>query len=653
MTKKIKKNSTSKANAGKPDLKNRRNSGNSFALIAIVIITFFCFSGALKNELTNWDDQQYIIDNPLIKSLSGENVIEIFSNNIMGNYHPLAILSFAIDYNLYHLSPKGFHATSIIIHLLNVILVFTFFRLLTGQVIVAFLTALLFGIHPMHVESVAWVSERKDVLYTLFYMAALCTYMFFINQQKRKWLFYALTFMFFIFSLLSKGQAVTLPVVLLLIDYLLKRKFDKKILFEKIPFFILSLAMGIVAITAQKESGAITEIPLFPIFDRILFASYAFLDYLLKLLLPLNLSAFYPYPIKVQSLYPVIFYASPLILLVLVVLFFRFIKKYKELVFGIAFFIVNIILLLQLLPVGGSIMSERYTYLSYIGLFFVIGNLFSQMWYSSSRKILKFKYFFAFILISYLFFLGFSTINRVKIWKNSETLWTDVIKKNPAAVIAYGNRGSYYQKQGRLDLAMKDFNEALRLKPDHPETLINRSDIYRINGQYDLSIADCNKALAAKNNYSGAYMNRGIAYCIVGRYDEAFSDFGKVISQDPKNANVYCNRGNLYDMKGFIDSAISDYSMAIKLQPEYAEAFYNRGKSFLRKLDYTSAISDFTSALKFNQKYIDAYFFRSQAYKAVNDFNNALQDALTAQQLGKAIDENYIKELQNILINKP
>ena len=647
MTNKIKKNNTSKA--VKPDLKNNRISGNSFSLIALVIITFFCFSGALKNELTNWDDQQYIIDNPLVKSLSGENIIEIFSNNIMGNYHPLAVLSFAIDYNLFQLNPKGFHATSILIHLLNVILIFIFFRLLTGQVIVAFLTAMLFGIHPMHVESVAWVSERKDVLYTFFYLAALCTYIFFIKKQKRKWLFYGLTFLFFAFSLLSKGQAVTFPVVLLLIDYLIKRKFDKKILFEKIPFFIVSIAMGIVAITAQKESGAITEIPLFPLFDRILFASYAFLDYMLKLLLPVNLSAFYPYPIKVQSLYPLIFYASPLILLVLVVLFFRFIKNYREYVFGLAFFIVNIILLLQLLPVGGSIMSERYTYLSYTGLFFVVGNAFSKVWHSPSQKISKYKYFFAFILTIYIFFLGYSTINRIKIWKNSETLWTDVIKKNPAAVIAYGNRGSYYQKQGKLDLAMRDFNEALRLKPDHPETLINRSDIYRINGQYNLSIADCNKALEAKNNYSGAYMNRGIAYCIVGRYDEAFSDFGKVISQDPKNANVYCNRGNLYDIKGFIDSAISDYSMAIKLQPEYAEAFYNRGKSFLRKQDYLSAINDFTSALNYNQKYIDAYFFRSQAFKAINDFAKALQDALTAQQLGKAIDENYIRELQNIL----
>ena len=501
MTKKIEKNSKAKTKAGKPDLKNRGNSGNSFAFIALVIITFFCFSGALKNELTNWDDQQYIIDNPLIKSLSGENIIEIFSNNIMGNYHPLAILSFAIDYNLYHLSPKGYHATSIIIHLLNVILVFAFFRLLTGQVMVAFLTALLFGIHPMHVESVAWVSERKDVLYTFFYMAALCTYIFFINQQKRKWLYYVLTFIFFTFSLLSKGQAVTLPVVLLLIDYLIKRKLEKKILFEKIPFFILSLSMGIVAITAQKESGAITEIPLFPLFDRFLFASYAFLDYILKSLLPLNLSAFYPYPIKVQNLYPIIFYASPLILLSLISLFFRILKKYKKIVFGLAFFIVNIILLLQLLPVGGSIMSERYTYLSYIGVFFVVGNAFSKVWNSPSRKISKFKYLFAFILTLYIFFLGYSTINRIKIWKNSETLWTDVIKKNPTAVIAYGNRGSYYQKQGKLDLAMSDFNEALRLKPDHPETLINRSDIYRINGQYDLSIADCNKALATKNNY--------------------------------------------------------------------------------------------------------------------------------------------------------
>ena len=314
--------------------------------------------------------------------------------------------------------------------------------------------------------------------------------------------------------------------------------------------------------------------------------------------------------------------------------------------FGFTFFMVNLVLLLQLLPVGGSIMSERYTYLSYVGLFFIVGDSFAKTWYSKVKKYSDFKYIYAIVLFIFTVFLFYNTQLRIKTWKNSETLWTDVLKKNPAAIIAYSNRGSYYQKQGRLDLAMQDFNDALRLKPDHVEALINRSDVYRVNGQYDLSIADCNKAISVNKKFTGAYMNRGIAYCIVGRYEEAFSDFDKVISIDPKNANVYCNRGNLFDMKSQLDSALANYSKAISLKPEYAEALYNRGKTFLKKKEYYSAINDFNLALQYNSNYVDVYYFRSLAYNGAGDFSHALEDALTTKQSGKPIDENYILDLQ-------
>jgi tetratricopeptide (TPR) repeat protein len=377
------------------------------------------------------------------------------------------------------------------------------------------------------------------------------------------------------------------------------------------------------------------------------------LIYMLKGIIPYKLSAYYPYPVLTPgSSYPVIYYLSPLILLGILFLIFKLSwKKNKTIVFGLAFFIVNIFLLLQLLPVGGSMMSERYTYLCYIGLFFIIGNSFSKMWDSSNKKISSYKYLFAFILVIYSTYLAYGTVQRNKVWKNSEVLWTNVIKQYPEAVIAYGNRGSYYQKANMIDIALADFNEALRLKPDHPETLINRSDVYRIKGMYKESIEDCNKALAAKKDFPGAYMNRGIAYCIVGRYDDAFADFGKVIAQDKNNSNVYCNRGNLYDMKMMFDSAISDYNNAIRLKPDYAEAFYNRGKTYMRKQNYSQAIDDFTKAIKFNSTYGEAYLFRSESYRTLKDYPKALDDIRTAQQMGKPVDPNYVKDLENLTMS--
>jgi hypothetical protein len=287
-------------------------SGKAFYLAAAaVIITYICFSNALKNDFTNWDDPGYVIDNALVKSLSFDNLKAIFSTYVMGNYHPVAILSLAIDFYFHQLDPHGFHATSVILHLINVLLVFLFVQKLSNRLIAAFIAAVLFGIHPMHVESVSWVAERKDLLYVLFYMASIIAYTLFIKKEKNKTVYYAASIALFILSLLSKGQAVTLPVILLLIDYYSSRTFDKKVFLEKIPFFAISIVMGVVAVLAQKESGAIADMPNHAWYDRIFFASYSFINYIWKMILPLNLSAYYPYPVKQGNFYPSFFYAAP------------------------------------------------------------------------------------------------------------------------------------------------------------------------------------------------------------------------------------------------------------------------------------------------------------------------------------------------------
>lgn len=640
-------------NQGKTQSKSNSAKALIYFAVAAVVITYFCFSNAIKNDFTNWDDPGYVIDNALVKSLSFDNIKAIFSTYVMGNYHPLAVLSLAIDFHFHELDPHGFHATSVFLHLINVLLVFLFVYLFSRQVTIAFITALLFGIHPMHVESVSWVAERKDLLYLLFYMASLIAYILFVKKEKRKNLFYVASILLFIFSLLSKAQAVTLPVVLLLIDYYFHRKFDKNVILEKAPFFVLSIVMGIVAVLAQKESGAIADMPTHAWYDRIFFASFSFINYIWKMVLPLNLSAYYPYPVKQGDLYPAVFYIAPIIALAVASLLLVFYRSRKFIVFGIGFYLVNIFLLLQLLPVGGSMMSERYTYLCYIGLFFIVGKSFDDVWNGVNQKPAKYKYLFAAALLVYTGYIGYKTIERNKVWNASDLLWTDVIRQHPEVVIAHNNRGSYYQKKEKLDLALKDFNEALRLKPDYPEALINRSDIHRVQGRNDLAIADCNKAIEVDKNYSGAYMNRGIALCIIGKYDEAFRDFETVIIKDPKNANVYCNRGNLYDMRGELDSALADYSMAISLNANYPDAYYNRAKTYLRKQEYDKSLTDFNMAVQLKTKNPDVYFFRSEAHKAKGNYAAALQDVATAKQMGKLIDEAYMNELKNLAGIKP
>jgi tetratricopeptide (TPR) repeat protein len=636
-----KKNIPPKKAAGKPLPLSPKPVINTYIYLGIAVLaTLICFSNAFKNDFTNWDDVSYVTENNLVKSLSWANIKDIFSNlSVMGNYHPLAIVSLAIDYHFNKLNAQGFHTTSIIIHLLNVALVFFFVQLLTKKPLIAFITALLFGIHPMHVESVAWVAERKDVLYVFFYMASLIAYVKYIKSPTKNIVLVCLSFLLFGFSLLSKAQAVTLPVVLLLIDYFAGRKIEMKAILEKIPFFLLALVMGYIAVLAQKKTGAIQDIPKNPLFERILYASHSLLNYGWKLIYPGSLSAYYPYPTAPSLIY----YIAPFVAIGLVVLVIKYYKN-RALVLGTGFFIVNIFLLLQLLPVGGAMMAERYSYLCSIGLFFIASK--SVVDLLENKKYDSYKYIIMAAMVGYGGYLANATYQRNKIWKNSEVLWKDVIRQHKDVPIAYNDLGSYFQKHEQLDSALVNFNEAIRLQSSFPEALVNRSDIFRVKGNYTQAIADCDSALAADKNYTQAHMNRGIAYCHVNKYDEALKDFSYVASKNSSDPSLYRNRGNLYDMSGKLDSAISDYSMAIQLDPESADAYFSRARSYVKMKKYKEALADLTVFDQINPDNKDLYIYRVQVYKEMGNYTAALQDAMTAKKLGVQVNEDYISDLK-------
>ncbi len=280
-----------------------------------------------------------------------------------------------------------------------------------------------------------------------FYMASLIAYLFYIKSSRYKILFIVLTFILFAFSTLSKAQAVTLPVILLLIDYFLGRKFEIKTILEKIPFFLFAAVMGVIAVLAQKENGAIKEIPNNPLFDRILFASYSFIDYTVKLIYPGSLSAYYRYPDKPYS---IIYYVAPFVALGLVALVGWYYKN-RTILFGAGFYIVNIFLLLQLLPVGGAMMADRYSYLCSVGLFFMAGK--GAVDLLENKKLAAYKYLVIAIFVCYGAYFIHSTHQRNKVWNNSGTLWKDVIRQDKRIPIAYNNLGSWFQKHNQLDSA--------------------------------------------------------------------------------------------------------------------------------------------------------------------------------------------------------
>lgn len=623
---------------------NRRNNFYLF-LFACVVITLLCYLPAFNNGWTNWDDEGYVLDNTMTKNLSLSTLPQFFSTFQMGNYHPLAMLSLALDYKWFGADAAGFHFHSIVLHLINVVLVFFFIWMLTKKIWVTVITALFFGIHPAHIESVSWIAERKDLLYVLYYMAALIAYLKYLQREKKITYLIAAVALFTL-SLLSKGQAVTLPVVLLLIDYYLKRSLNMKLAAEKIPFFILSLVFGIIAVIAQQKAEAINDIPYYSFTDRLIFSADSLFTYFYKSMLPFKLSAFYPYPRIVDGSYDWIIMFSPIVVILLIGAVIYSMKFTRLIGFGFAFFIVNVLLLLQLLPVGGAMMADRYTYLAYTGLFFIAGMIVQNLVDGSASRFSSFKIPVTLLTVACTIFFCYKTYARNHIWKNSETLYLDMIDNYDYIPVANNNLGNYYNKKGQTDLALRYFSRAIALQPDYKEALINRSDIYRQQGKIDSAIADCNHVLQFEKDFSGAYMNRGIAFCIAGKFDSAMTDFNTVLKMDSTNSKAYGNRGNLYDMQGKYDSAIADYNHAVKFDPNYKDVFGNRGRSYLHKGMIDEAINDLTTAIELNPNNAEYYALRSDANNAKGNYSQALKDALMANSKGKAINPAYIKMLQ-------
>jgi len=628
----------------------------SGALLFILLLSFIVYLPVLQNGFV-WDDEEYIQTNSMLHSF---NLQEIFSSYVAGNYHPFTMLTLTIEYHIFGLNATGYHAVNLLLHLLNVILVFYSVILLSDKTGVALITALLFGIHPLHVESVAWAAELKDLLYTFFFLVSYIFYLKYLKEFKKNYLVF--TLLFFSFSILSKAMAASLPAVLVLTDYFKGRKINLKTLLEKVPFILIAFALGLVAIVAQKSSEAILDTAIFSFPQRIAFACYGFITYLLKLLLPLNLSAFYPYPVKSGSDIPIQFYFHIVLFLGLLALFFLTLRFSKKIIFGIGFFVATVFLVLQLLPVGSAIMADRYSYIPSIGIFYLAGEGFNILWNK------KFKWISLILLASFTLFFSVTTYSRCSIWSNSLTLWSDVINKYKTVPVAYFNRGIDLMKKENYDQALDDFNKAIELKTDNPSAYFNIGIIYMKKEKYFQALNNYNKAIQLKPAYSEAYINRGVVYMYEKKYNEALDDFNKateINSMDRKGfsksgssyknkkintpasdksmsfvamkanyVQVYINRGNDYKNEKKYTEAISDYSKAIELRPDFAEVYYNRGVAFYNEKRYDEAISDYSKAIELKSAYPEAYFNRGLAEYHLEKKDAACKDFKQAESLG-------------------
>ena len=601
----------------------------------ILLITFLIFKPAINYDYVNWDDDVNVTQNPNVQHLDAASVRDMFTGTVIGGYTPLTTLSFALDKQYIGDSPSAHHLINILLHLLCTALVFFFIRSLGMDLFVSGLVALLFGITPMRVESVAWITERKDVLYSVFYFAALLLYVSYV--KSRKLVFYFLALIAFILSLFSKIQAVALPLSIVLIDYYFDRRFIAKQLLNKIPFFILSLAFGLAGMLLLNKAGSLETGTILPLYQRIFIGSYSLLVYIIKGIVPYELSAIYPFPSQLSFVH----YASMAVVLILGYLIWK-IKRYRaEIVFGSLFFFFNVVFMLQVVGAGQGFIADRFTYVAYTGLFFLVAFFSGLLMKQENRRFIM-----VVVLSVYLILTGIVTANRLRVWKNSETLFSDVIRKYPKVAVAHNNIGRYYREKMDYNKAIESYTRALELNPKGYSTFSNRGKAYFDLGKIDEALSDFDKSLAVNPGYVEALSNRGAALAMKGNLEQALTDLNKAIKIDPANINAISNRALTYYTLKQSDSAIADITNYLRLKPGDADMINLRGLCYGNLKNYKEALSDFDLSIRLSPNQGAFYQNRSSLFNEMGDKPKALEDILRAQELGVKVNPEYIKYLQ-------
>jgi len=610
----------------------KQNLSLVLLIILTGILTYFSYAPVLKNKFTNWDDPNYVTESPFIGLIEKGDYKSYFAENHMGNYHPFSLISLSIDYQSDKFNPLTYHRTNLILHILNTVLVFLLIYRLIGNSYTAFFTALLFGVHPIHAESVAWIAERKDVLFTFFFLLSLWLYAGFAKGEN--YVYYGLSLLFFIFSLLSKGMAVSLAPTLILVDYFYERNIKSgKVILEKIPFFLLALIFGILAVYAQSLGHDTERIPDYNLFKRLIFAGYGCSQYLLKLLWPYDLVAFYPYPKGGIPYYYFVSFLAVTGFFIWLVIFFR---TNKTVIFAVIFFILNIVLVLQILPVGKALMADRYAYLPSIGFFFLFVYAIEKFLNFRKGRMIG-----GGILAIYILALGIFSFKHVQVWKDSFSLWNYAIGHIPSDV-AYNNRGVEFNKTEEYTKAIDDFNKALELNPGHKEGYNNLGVALANLGKNKEAIAAYDNALKIHPTYVNALYNRGNSYAKLNEAQAALNDYDQVLKLDSEYLSVYNNRGLVLKSLGRLNDALIDFDKAILLNPANGDAYSNRSLVRYALNDVKGAKEDYEKAMSINPNVSAAYLNSGIAKCKVNDFKGALEDFNKAASINTSDKEIYL-----------
>jgi len=589
----------------------------SYLLVCtLLILSVFAVYWPVANyEFVKYDDDTYVTNNRHVSTgLSWQNIRWAFAKGYAGDWHPVAYLSHMLDFQLFGANAGAHHLTNVLFHIANTLLLFGILKRMTGALWASAFVAAIFALHPLHVESVAWVAERKDVLSTLFWLLTMWAYVRYCENPKATR--YFLTLLLFGLGLMAKPMLVTLPFVLFLLDYWplervafgtwggddnsqnnkadndAGRKSILHLLIEKVPFLGFSVVASVVTFLVERSGGAMHTMEAFDLKSRFGNAIVSYVTYIIKMLWPARLAVLYPHPGNNLSIACVII--CGLILLGISFCFIYLGRRQRYLAVGWLWYIGTLIPVIGLVQVGVQARADRYTYVPLTGLFIIVA------W--GMRELVK-KWHYRRIALSILAIVvlsaaAVSTSLQLRYWKNSFTLFEHTLDVTTNNFPIHSNYANVLSDLGRYDQAIEHFNKSLQLRPNSAQVHNNLGNTLRKLGRIDEAIEHYNKAIELKPDFSDAHYNLAVALAEKGKIDEAIGEYREALKLEPGNVDALNNLGFLLALQNRFDEAIKYYKKAIEIEPDHTIAHGRLGLSLTQLGKFDEAIKEFRIVLK-------------------------------------------------------
>jgi Flp pilus assembly protein TadD len=636
--------------------------------IFLVAAIWLVFGQTLRHDFVNFDDDEYVYNNAQVTpGLTLHGIAWAFTTASSAYWHPLTWLSHMLDCQLWGLHAGGHHLTNVLLHSANAVLLFLVLRRMTSlhpgtgtgapararpgsstpadALWCSAFVAAVFAIHPLDVESVAWVAQRKNVLSTFFWLLTMGAYVGYV--VKPDWRRYALVMICYGLGLMSKPMLVTLPFVLLLLDYwpleriVIAQGADggsvprplrqaARLAFEKVPLLLLAVVSSVVTYLGQKNLSSVTTLKESPLGVRLAKVSVNYVGYLRDTIWPENLTVLYPYPptFSVATVALCVLLLAGISLLVL-----WSIRSKPYLAVGWFWFVGTMVPVIGLVQVGNTPVADRFTYVPQIGLYLMGAWAVRDLTVSWCRR--QWQFAAAVVVISAL--MVRASI-QTSYWRNSESLWTHVLACNPENVHAHGNLGNALLQKGEVDEAIHQFQKALQIKPNDAEIHNNLGNALLQKGEVDEAITHFQKALQIKPDDAEIHNNLGNALLQKGEADKAIVHYQKALQIKPDDAEIHYNLGNVLFQKGETDEAITHFQKALQIKPDYADAHHNLGCALLQKGNVDEAIAHFQKTLQIKPDDTDAqinlaWVLATASQESLRNGNQAVELAQQANQL--------------------